>query len=219
MVVSCWATAIPDERYNPHQSYKKVLKANMPGDATFPEPLETERLVLRQYGSADAASIFELVEKNRAQLLQNFSQMAKGLSQIEEAKVFVNDKADQWNGRKAFCYGIWLKASKEQIGQIQVKNIVWEVPSAELSYFIASSSQRQGFASEAISTILRAAFRELDFKRMFVRIVPSNRESMFLANKLGFKHEGVHRSEFRCGFGDLHDVHYFSLTTDDFKFA
>jgi len=107
--------------------------------------------------------------------------------------------------------------SKQQIGQLQVKNIVWDVPSAELSYFIGSSSKRQGFATEAISAILRAAFEQLGFMRMFVRIIPSNQESISLANKLGFKHEGLHRNEFRCGFGELHDVHYFSLTLDDFK--
>jgi ribosomal-protein-alanine N-acetyltransferase len=188
----------------------------MAGEAAFPELLETERLVLRRYISADAESILELVEKNRSSLIQNFSQMAKGLLQLEEAKSFTDDKSEQWNGRKSFCYGIWLNASKELVGQIQVKNIVWDVPSAELSYFIGSSSQRQGFASEAISAILSEAFNQMDFKRIFVRIVPSNRESLLLANKLGFKHEGIHRSEFRCGFGDLHDVHYFSLTSNDF---
>jgi RimJ/RimL family protein N-acetyltransferase len=118
---------------------------------------------------------------------------------------------------RLFCYGIWLKVSKQQIGQLQVKNIVWDVPSAELSYFIGSSTQRQGFATEAISGILRTAFKQLDFKRMFVRIIPSNEESIFLASKLGFKHEGLHRNEFRCGFGELHDVHYFSLTIEDYR--
>jgi len=143
--------------------------------------------------------------------------MAKGLSQAEDVKSFTEDKAEQWNTRRAFCYGIWLKGSNQQIGQLQVKNIVWDVPSAELSYFIGSSSQRQGFASEALSAILRTAFTQLGFKRMFVRIIPSNKESILLANKLGFKHEGLHRNEFRCGFGELHDVHYFSLTLDEFR--
>jgi RimJ/RimL family protein N-acetyltransferase len=187
----------------------------MPGEVTFPEILATERLVLRRYSSADALGILELVDKNRARLIQNFSQMANGLSAGEDVKSFVEDKAEQWNTRRAFCYGIWLKASKEQIGQLQVKNIVWDVPSAELSYFIGDSWLRQGFVTEAISAILRVAFKELDFRRVFVRIVPSNQESIALANKLGFKHEGLHRNEFRCGFGELHDVHYFSLTSDD----
>jgi RimJ/RimL family protein N-acetyltransferase len=89
--------------------------------------------------------------------------------------------------------------------------------SAELSYFIDNSSERQGFATEAISEILRVALEQLDFKRIFVRIISSNQGSIALANKLGFKHEGLHRNAFRCGFGELHDVHYFSVTTEDFR--
>jgi ribosomal-protein-serine acetyltransferase len=187
----------------------------MPAEVTFPELLDTERLVLRRYSIADALGILELVEKNRSRLIQNFSQMAKGLSKVEDVKSFLDDKSEQWNTRRAFCYGIWLKTSKQQIGQLQVKNLVWDVPSAELSYFIGSSSARQGFATEAISVILHTAFQRLAFKRMFVRIIPSNKESISLADKLGFQHEGLHRNEFRCGFGELHDVHYFSLTSDD----
>ena len=189
----------------------------MPCEVTFPELLETERLVLRRYRSADAAGILELVDKNRARLVQNFSPMANALFQGEDVKSFVEDKTEQWNAGRAFCYGIWFKISKQQIGQLQVKNVMWDVPSAELSYFIDSSSERQGFATEAISGILRVALEQLDFKRIFVRIIPSNQGSIALANKLGFKHEGLHRNAFRCGFGELHDVHYFSVTMEDFR--
>lgn len=189
----------------------------MPGEVTFPELLDTERLALRRYGSADIPGILELVDQNRARLIQNFSQMAKGLSQAEDVKSFTEEKGEQWDTRRVFCFGIWLKVSNQLIGQLQAKNIVWDVPSAELSYFIGRSSQRQGFATEAISAILRTAFQQLDFNRIFVRIIPSNKESISLVNKLGFKHEGLHRNEFRCGFGELHDVHYFSLTIDDFR--
>ncbi|MGA8491014.1 MAG: GNAT family N-acetyltransferase [Terriglobales bacterium] len=186
-------------------------------EVTFPALLETRRLVLRRYGPGDAPGILELVRKNRTGLVQNFSEMATRLSREEEATGFIQDKAEQWNAGKAFCYGIWRKTSEEQIGQLQVKNIVWNVPSAELSYFIGNSFQRQGFATEAVSAVLRTAFEEFDFERIFVRIIPSNQESISLASKLGFKHEGLHRNEFRCGFGELHDVHYFSLTKDDFR--
>jgi RimJ/RimL family protein N-acetyltransferase len=191
----------------------------MPNAIAFPDTIDTERLVLRRYSSADAPGISELVEKNRDRLIRNFSQMAKGMSQVEEAIAFTEQKGEQWNARKGFCYGIWLKVSRQQIGQLQVKNVVWDVPSAELSYFISSSAQRQGFATEAITRILCLAFEQLDFKRMFVRIIPSNKESILLANKLGFEHEGLHRNEFRCGFGELHDVHYFSLTIEDYRMS
>jgi RimJ/RimL family protein N-acetyltransferase len=192
----------------------------MPPKITFPETLDAERLALRRYGSADAQAILELVDKNRTSLIQTFRGMAD-LSQVEEATSFIVEKTQQWNAGKAFCYGIWLKVSKEQIrqliGQLQVKNVVWDVPSAELGYFMGGSSQRQGFATEAISAVLRLAFKRLGFERIFIRIIPSNHESISLANKLGFKHEGLHRNDFRCGFGKLHDVHYFSLTSGDYR--
>ena len=196
---------------------ENLRRATMPVEITFPELVDTERLILRRYTGADAPGILQVVDKNRGSLIRNFSQMAKGLSQSEDVKSFIEGKAEQWNTRQGFCYGIWFRASEQQIGQLQVKNLVWDVPSAELSYFIGNSSQRRGFASEAISTILRMAFAQLGFKRMFVRIIPSNKESISLADKLGFKHEGLHRNEFRCGLGELHDVHYFSLTIADFR--
>jgi RimJ/RimL family protein N-acetyltransferase len=189
----------------------------MTSPVTFPELLDTARLRLRRYTRTDAPGVLELVNQNRGRLIQNFSQMAKGISKLEDAISFIEDKATLWDATKIFAYGIWRKSSAELIGQLQVKNIVWDVPSAELSYFISSSSLRQGFATEAISVILDTAFELLEFKRIFLRIVASNQESILLARKLGFQHEGLHRSEFRCGLGELHDVHYFSLTLDDYK--
>jgi ribosomal-protein-alanine N-acetyltransferase len=84
-----------------------------------------------------------------------------------------------------------------------------------LGYFIGTARQRQGYASDSIRAILRLAFLELQFQRIFVRILPSNRESFLLARKLGFHEEGVQRKAFRCGLGQLHDVQYLSLTTED----
>jgi ribosomal-protein-alanine N-acetyltransferase len=188
----------------------------MPSEPVFPDLLKTDRLLLRRYTAADALGLLELVEKNRDFLIRNFPQMAKGFGRVEEAIAFTEEKTLQWTDRKAFCYGLWLKDSKEQIGQILVKNLTWNIPSAELSYFIASQSQRKGFATEAISVILRTAFKGLGFNRIFIRIIPSNQESILLANKLGFKREGLHRNEFRCGFSELHDVYYFSLTNRDY---
>jgi len=189
----------------------------MSSAAVFPELLETERLTVRRYTPADANSIFELVEKNRDRLLEAFPGIAKDVSTVEAAKSFTLGKTEEWTVGKGHCYGIWLRSSQRQIGQIQVKNIVWDVPSAELSYFIGSSFQRQGFATEAIRAVLALTLNRLEFTRIFVRIVPTNHESLKLATKLGFQHEGLHRSAFRCGRGNLHDVHYFSLLRDDYR--
>jgi RimJ/RimL family protein N-acetyltransferase len=182
----------------------------------LPGIVETERLVLRCYRSEDAAGILELVQQNRAQLIREFAQLAS-LQTVEAAISFTAEKQEQWKGRKTFCYGIWRKQIKKQTGQIQVKNIAWDVPAAELGYFIDSSSQRHGYASESVRGILRLLFEDLEFQRIFLRILPSNSGSFSLAKKLGFQEEGLHRKAFRCGFGELHDLHYLSLTVEDYR--
>jgi len=183
---------------------------------SFPEHLSTERLVLREYSAGDAAGLLDLVEDNREKLIREFPHTA-GLRSLQEVGSFLQEKRAQWESGKTFCYGIWRKEQPAPIGQIQVKNVAWEIPSAELGYFIGKAWQRQGYASESVRGILRVGFQQLGFQRVYVRILPSNRESFALAKKLGFHEEGSQRKAFRCGLGDLHDVLYLSILAEEFS--
>ncbi|MGA8042210.1 MAG: GNAT family protein [Terracidiphilus sp.] len=182
----------------------------------FPDMIELERLILRRYSMLDASGMLALVERNRMVLRREFEQQA-GLDGIDEAQRFLATKQEQWETGKAFCYGIWLRQGKRQIGQIQVKNIDWKIPAAELGYFIDGSLHRQGLASESIRRVVALMLEDLGFRRLFVRILPSNPASLALATKLGFRDEGLHRMAFRCGFGELHDLHHLSLTLEDYR--
>lgn len=176
----------------------------------FSEVLKTERLTLRGYREEDAAGVLKLANENHGLLIREFAQIA-ALRNLVDAASFISEKREQRKAARTFCYGIWLAGTGGQIGQIQVKDVAWEIPAAELGYFIIEAQQGNGYATEAIRAILRLAFQELGFERMFVRILPTNRKSLALANKLGFQPEGVLRRAFRCGLGELHDVHYLSL--------
>lgn len=153
--------------------------------------------MLRRYDDADAPGLLTLVESNRAQLPRSFATLANGVLRIGDAASFVRDKAGQWDAGTTFCCGIRPKPTMPLIGRLQVKNIAWDIPAAELSCFID------------------AAFGKLAFARLSVRIIASNHGSIALANRLGFRHEGLLRNTFRCGHGELHDVHHFSLAADD----
>ena len=157
-----------------------------------------------------------MIDGNRDRPLRNFPELARGLTTGIEVDQFLAEKAALWRAGKTFCYGVWLQAADTLIGQVQVKNVVWNVPAAELSYSIDGAFLRQGYATEAIQAVLGAAFKALGFQRIYLRIIVTNADSLVLADKLGVKHEGLHRSEFRCGFGELHDVHVVSLTAQDY---
>jgi len=185
-------------------------------EKSFPERLRTERLILRRYRLEDSSGVLMLINQNREGLVREFAQMA-ALRTSEDVASFLSEKREQWNEGKTFCYGIWDDEQGSQVGQIQVKNIAWEIPAAELGYFIDEAWQRRGYAAEAIRAVLEFAFQELAFERIFVRILPSNSASLRLAQKLGFLPEGLHRRAYRCGFGELHDVQYLGIIRDDYR--
>lgn len=188
----------------------------MAAEPTFPVLLKSQRLELCSYREEDTGDLSQLIESNREQLLRNFLDVAKASAAAPDMRSFIQDCTKQWEARKVFHYGIWTRQPSALIGQLKVKNVLWDVPSAELSYFIGSTYLRKGYATEAILAVLRTAFEQLMFNRVYVRIIASNVGSLELIRKLGMRHEGLHRREFRCGYGELHDVEYFSVTRDDY---
>jgi ribosomal-protein-serine acetyltransferase len=182
---------------------------------TFPERLDTARFSLRGYHASDAEAVLQLVARNRERLLRNFPELAQGVRASADVSAYMEASGRQWREAAAFTYGIWSPSEAALLGQLKIKNIVWKVPAAELSYFVDEACLRQGVATEAIRAVLREAFETRGFKRIYVRIIGANEESLALARRLDLRHEGVHRNAFRCGLGELHDVHLFAMTDGD----
>jgi len=146
-------------------------------------------------------------------LRRAFPQMA-AVYTVEDAQAIIAVKEEHWRLRTTFCYLLRHRETGELIGYLQVKNIAWEIPAAELGYFIGSRWQRQGYASESLRALVRIVMQRLGFERIVLRILPTNRESLGLARKLGFHDEGLHRKAYRCGQGELHDVRVLSIVKE-----
>jgi ribosomal-protein-serine acetyltransferase len=185
----------------------------------FPDQLDASPLRLRRLRPGDAAGLLALIERNRARLIPDFPELARGLTAPEEAAAYITARDDEWKQAAAFVYGIWTSPAALPIGQLRMKSIVWNVPSAELSYFVDEGWLRRGVATRAVRALLREAFGRRGFKRLYVRVTAANEQSLALARRLGLRHEGVHRNAFRCGRGALHDVHVFAMTDADYRSA
>ena len=177
----------------------------------FPYSILTERLSLRRYTSDSANELFNLVERNRHQLKTSFAPMAEQLIRIANVMEFINTSTVAWNQGTVYQYGIHRRFDDKLIGQIKIKNVNVEKSAIELSYFIDQAWQRKGFAKESVMAIMRLAFEKMHFKKINVRIIESNIESLHLANRLGFVEEQIRKHDFVCGFGEVHDVHYLGL--------
>lgn len=65
---------------------------------------------------------------------------------------------------------------------------------AEIGYWIGENYWGQGIATKAIALITKYGFEELKFKRIYAGVFESNKSSMKILKKNGYKCEGILRN-------------------------
>lgn len=87
------------------------------------------------------------------------------------------------------------------IGNIGLHRINWKDRNAELGIIIGEKTYwDQGYGSDAICTLLRFAFREMNLHRVYLRVDADNARGLRCYEKAGFRLEGTLRdSVFRDG--------------------
>lgn len=93
-----------------------------------------------------------------------------------------------------YGYGMWVVRELKTgrlIGRAGLENREIEgARELELGYAIARPFQRQGYAKEVCTAIIRYAFEHLDCERLNCLIDPGNIASLRLAERLGFQNTG-----------------------------
>ena len=77
------------------------------------------------------------------------------------------------------------------IGNIGLHKINWQYRQVELGIVIGEKEYwSQGYGSDAICTLLRFAFEEMNLHRVFLRVREDNVRGIRAYEKCGFQHEG-----------------------------
>jgi RimJ/RimL family protein N-acetyltransferase len=111
------------------------------------------------------------------------------------------DFAETWLGlyeegrregaREAFAV---VDGDGEFLGLALVPRIEREARTAELGYIVASSARGRGVATAALELLTEWAFRELEALRLELLITHTNDASKRVAERNGYRREGVLRS-------------------------
>ncbi len=81
---------------------------------------------------------------------------------------------------------------KHVIALVSLSQLVWgPFRSGKLSYSVDEDKLRQGYGSEAVSSVISYAFHELGLHRIEAHIQKDNTVSLSFANHLGFQEEGT----------------------------
>ena len=98
----------------------------------------------------------------------------------------------------------------ELLGGTGLHRMDWKARRFEIGYWRRTGREGRGIATEAVHTMARLAFDELQAQRVELRIDKLNRASWRVAERCGFTLEGVLRSESLAPDGTWRDMRVYS---------
>ena len=151
--------------------------------------LETERLILRPLAADDLEFVF-----------RHFSDPQVGRYLLDDEPVTTRTQAqailDFYLPPDDKPYNRWVltrRSDGEPLGTCGFHK--WRKPHhcAEIGYDLTPAGWGQGYMTEALRAVLQHGFGPMDLNRVEALIHPGNQASLRLAERLGFRREGLLR--------------------------
>lgn len=141
------------------------------------KPIETERLILRNYNENDFEDLFEYLSDPEVVAYEPYKPMSR-----EEVKDNLS-----WRISTDEMVAVELKETHKMIGNVYLGS--GEFESIEIGYVFNKHYWGKGYAKEACRAMIEEKFKE-GIHRIFARCDTLNPSSWQLLEHLGFRREG-----------------------------
>lgn len=153
------------------------------------QEMETPRLVLRPMTELDAPALFAILGDAEVCRWQPFAPFETEAQARECIREMSEELAESEKTAEEFRFGIYSKEEKTIIGQLGVERDAAR-GGYELGVTLGRRFWGKGFASEAVSALLRFMRKNYGAEAFFARIADENAASVALARRIGFAPEG-----------------------------
>lgn len=93
-----------------------------------------------------------------------------------------------------YSFGIFLIGTEELIGNIALSDILrGPLQNCFIGYYLDKHHNGKGYMTEAVSLVVSYAFYELKLHRIEAGVMPHNKGSIHVLEKVGFHREGIAR--------------------------
>lgn len=171
-------------------------------------------LVLRPLSTADAAAWVEVRRRNASWLTPwDATNPPESLEPPPTFRQMVRRaRADARAGRSL---ALALTIGGAFAGQVTLGGITWgSLRSGYIGYWIDSAWAGRGYMPRAVAMVCDHGFGSLHLHRLEINIRPENAASIRVAEKLGFRYEGLRRAYLHIN-GDWRDHLAFALTAPE----
>jgi RimJ/RimL family protein N-acetyltransferase len=176
----------------------------------LPAELLTPRLRLVPPTAGDGLMLNRAIAESFPEL-NRWMDWAATMPTIIESERFVRDSAARFLRRDDLPLFMRLRDTGEFVGASGMHRIDWQVPRFEIGYWCRTSLVGKGYIGEAVEAITRFAFENLHAARVEIRTDIQNIRSFRVAERLGFRLEGIMRRDTRTPQGALRDTRLYSM--------
>lgn len=184
------------------------------GAAAFPI-LTSERLILNELKKTDRKQVFEIFSDPDVTAHYDVERF----KDIKEADQLISYFKSRFETNTGIRWAIREKGKPNLIGSCGFNSWNQYDASVILGYDLSPKYWGKGYASESVNTILQYVFSTrfpIRVNRIESLILPSNKPSIAVSERAGFKFEGVMRE--KCFWnGAFHDMNLYSLLRRDFE--
>ncbi|MDM5279850.1 GNAT family N-acetyltransferase [Paenibacillus silvae] len=144
-------------------------------------PIETNRLILRNFTAADAAGLLEYTANPRVNCFMDHQ-----MTTIEQATAEAEKRSND-DSHIAVC----LKDSNELIGELFGMKEEKDSDTYSIGWNFNGRYEGKGYASESASAFIEHLFMEQGIRRLYAYVEDDNFRSQKLCEKLGMRREGL----------------------------
>lgn len=154
---------------------------------------ETERLFLRVLDESCAEVVLQYYSRNKEFLEPWESVKSDEFYTLEFQRGILRQEMESTQNGKALRLWIFKKSEPEKaIGVVGFNNIIrGAFDSCHLGYKLDQNEVNRGYISEAIRKGIEVMFNEYKLHRIEANIMPRNKASLRVVEKLGFYNEGL----------------------------
>jgi RimJ/RimL family protein N-acetyltransferase len=157
---------------------------------------------------------YQLIEENRTRLEDYFAGTVSRTQNKMDAEQFMIDNIRKVTAKTYFPFIIVDNLSGAFVGYMDLKNITWHIPKAELGCFFDEKYAGKGLATQALQIFTDYCFNELGIKKLLLRTHESNLPARRIAEKCGFEVEGLIRCDHKTTAGKIVDLLYYGKVTE-----
>ena len=177
--------------------------------------METDRLIIRCYRMEDASMMLKAITDSLDHLRPWMPWAKNPPADPQSAMNLLKAFQEKFYSDEDYFFGIFNKAENELIGSTGLHTRTGE-HAREIGYWINVAHVQKGYATEAVSALIKIGFTIENLERIEIRCDPNNLISQKIPQALGFNKIAVRLNDVMDAEGNARDTMIWSLLRKDF---